>query len=251
MLRATPAATQHLARHRLNGVLYRNGWDRLMIAGRGLAGGPAEAVAHYLQHGGNLLDAHADLEAVGTGLRRALASGFIRRDTVVLCAEGGAAEPGALRAAGLPEAEAPVAGYCLAPAFVRHLVRARLASLGVACLDLFWLTGADRLSAALPEAEFQLQLREAFAALEVAVAQGELAAYGLSLTAPAFTPEQAVAVARDVLGEHHHLRAMKLPHTALTEAWASAAAGLTLLAVGGPSPHAAAALLEAAQLTSG
>lgn len=251
MLRATPTATQHLARHRLNGVLYRNGWDRLMIASRGLAGGPAEVVAHYLQHGGNLLDANDDLEAVGAGLRCALAGDFIRRDTVVLCAQGGAAEPAALRAAGLPEDEAPVAGHCLAPAFVRHLVRARLASLGVACLDLFWLTGADRLSAALPEDEFQLQLREAFAALEVAVAQGELAAYGLSLTEPAFAPAHLVAIARDVLGEHHHLRALKLPHTALTEAWADDTAGLTLLAVGGHSPHAAAALLEAAQLASG
>lgn len=242
MDRATPLATARLTGLSLDGLEYRPGWDDLTLASPGLRAASALAVAAYLRRGGNLLEVEDEPAAVGA----ALAAGPARRDQVVVCAEAGRlpVEPPAWLDASLLQVGDMVAGHCLAPAFLRGQIRAHLRQLGLTCLDLCWLAGADRLSAALPEADFRLRLREAFAALEVAVAQDEIAAYGLSLAEPRLSPALALEVAQDVLGERHHLRALKLPHTATT----SVPPGLHLVAAGGRNPAATACVLSAADL---
>lgn len=242
MERATPLATARLADLSLDGLEYRPGWDGLTLAALGLGAASAPAVAAYLRRGGNLLEAGDAPVAVGA----ALAAGPARREQVVVCAEAGRlpAEPPDWLDASLLEAGDVVAGHCLAPIFLRGQIKDHLQQLRLTCLDLCWLAGVDRMCATLPEADFRLRLREAFAALEVAVAQGEIAAYGLSLAEPRLSPALALEVAHDVLGERHHLRALKLPHTATI----SAPPGLHLVAAGGRNPAATACLLSAADL---
>jgi aryl-alcohol dehydrogenase-like predicted oxidoreductase len=68
--------------------------------------------------------------------------------------------------------------------------------------------------------EFRNRLREAFATLEVAVANGHIGAYGIAtwngFRVPPHSPEylslaMVLGVARDVAGSVHHLRAVQLP----------------------------------------
>ena len=115
----------------------------------------------------------------------------------MICAQGGPAGAEAVSwlANGLIEPEALTAGYCFAPAWVRHQVRQNRAGLGRGRLDLFWLAGADALYTNAGEEVCQRQLREALAALEVAVAQREIAAYGLSLEHSVLPPALALEVA--------------------------------------------------------
>ena len=186
MNHATASGTAQRAAQAVNGLTYRAGWDSLTLSAFGLGAGRARlapaalpaVIQHYLAHGGNLLDAQSQPAAMGAGLAQARAAGALRREHIIVCAEGG---PG--------EADGPD----LSPAEVRRQVRAALQALGLARLDLFWLTGADALSAQAGEAELRFHLREAFAALEVAVAQDEISAYGLALADLAFPPSSARA----------------------------------------------------------
>jgi aryl-alcohol dehydrogenase-like predicted oxidoreductase len=231
---ATVAGTAQRAAQAVNGLAYRAGWDSLTLSALGLGAGRARAadiaaaVGHYLAHGGNLLDAQGQPAALGAGLAQACSAGKLRREHVVVCAEGGQAPA--------------VAGGHLDPAEVRRLVRAALLDLGLARLDLFWLAGADTLYRAAGEAVLRFHLREAFAALEVAVAQNEIAAYGLALEEGLpFPSALALEIAHDVLGARHHLRALRLPLGALAAPPADEVAGLAVLATSGQLPPALAA----------
>mgnify|MGYP001220042112 CR=1 FL=1 len=244
MNHATASGTAQRAAQAVNGLTYRAGWDSLTLSAFGLGAGRARlapaalpaVIQHYLAHGGNLLDAQSQPAAMGAGLAQARAAGALRREHIIVCAEGG---PG--------EADGPD----LSPAEVRRQVRAALQALGLARLDLFWLTGADALSAQAGEAELRFHLREAFAALEVAVAQDEISAYGLALADLAFPPALALEIAYDVIGARHHLRALRLPAEAWSPGQAPDLAGLTLLATTSrlqpppPPAPAAAVIVEA------
>lgn len=224
-----------------NGLTYHAGWDTLILTSPGLGAGRAPvdvsaAVGRYLAQGGNLLDLQGAPDAMGAGLAQSLNAGHLRREQVVVCGEG---RPGPV-----PDA--------LAPAAVRQQVRAVREAARLAQLDLFWLAGADAVFAAAGEAALRDTFREAFAALEVAAAQGEIAAYGLALEAVPFSPHLLLEIAEDVLGSRHRLRALRLPAAALAGRETSWPAGLTVLATAGPDGSApvpagaAAVIVEAA-----
>jgi aryl-alcohol dehydrogenase-like predicted oxidoreductase len=250
MGQATPAGTTRLAARSPGAGFYRPAWDGLTTASIGLGtylgepdtatdAGYEAAVRRYLQLGGNLLDSAINYRfqrserSVGAALQAALAAGEVRRDEVVLCTKGGflsfdggwPAEPEAWVKAtfidtGLVQPDEIVDGHCMAPAYLRHQIARSRENMQTACIDLYYLHNPEGQRAAVGETEFDRRLREAFAALEVAVAQGHIGAYGTATwngyrvppEAPNYLSLQRVlAAAREVSGERHHLRAVQLP----------------------------------------
>lgn len=255
---ASPAATARWAAQALDGLVYQPAWEALMVTtlGLGAAGDPAAlpaAVARFVARGGNVFDAQQQAPALGASLAALFAAGRLQREQALVFAEG-AADPtdaAALLAAGLCAPDDFVDAHCFAPAGVRYQVKRALSQLGLAALDLFWLGGADTLYLARGEAEFRQRLREACAALEVAAAQRELAAYGLSLQTLPFPPALALEIAQDVLGTRHHLRALRLPLAEAARLRAADLHPLTLVAAADHPPAAVPALATTVIVAAG
>jgi aryl-alcohol dehydrogenase-like predicted oxidoreductase len=233
------------------------------------------AIRRYLELGGDLIDTAINYRfqrserAIGAALADAFDAGDVKRDEVVVCTKGGylsfdgnwPADPDAwLRATliepGVAQPEEIVDGHCMAPGYLRHQIAQSRANLGLECIDLYYLHNPEAQRAAVGESVFLERLRDAFATLEVAVAHGHIAAYGLA-TWNAFRANANAAdyvsvatildVARDVAGDRHHLRAIQLPlnfqmlealgranqpsaNGAVSALAAAAEAGLTVLA---------------------
>jgi len=248
--RATPASTARFAARHPSLGFYRPGWDGLTLASVGLGtylgepdsatdAGYIQAIRRYLALGGNLIDSAINYRfqrgerSIGAALKAAIEAGDAAREEVVLCTKGGylsfdgdwPADPDrwvreTLIDPGIVQPDDIVEGHCMTPAFLRHQIAQSLDNLQVACLDLYYLHNPEGQRAAVGEAEFRRRLREAFAALEVAVAQGQIGAYGAATwngfrahpQAPDYLALQDVlAVARDVSGDRHHFRAVQLP----------------------------------------
>jgi aryl-alcohol dehydrogenase-like predicted oxidoreductase len=229
---------------------YRPAWDGLTTATIGLGtylgepdaatdAGYEAAVRRYLQLGGNLLDSAINYRfqrserSVGAALGAALAAGDARRDEVVVCTKGGYMSfdggwpndaEGWIKATfvdtGIVRPDEIVDGHCMAPAYLRHQIARSRENLQVSCIDMYYLHNPEGQRAAVGEAEFDRRLREAFAALEVAVAQGQIGAYGTATwngyrVAPEATDylslQRVLDAARDVVGDRHHFRAIQLP----------------------------------------
>ncbi len=248
--RATPADTAALAGRHPSAEFYRPAWDGLTVASIGLGtylGDPdvatdqayMDALRRYLRLGGNLIDTAINYRfqrserALGAALQDALAAGEVNRAEVVVCTKGGylsfdgrwPADPDQWAydnfiGPGLAQPEEIVDGHCMAPAYLRNQIAQSRQNLQLNCLDLYYLHNPEGQRAAVGDAEFRHRLREAFAAFEVAVAQGHIAAYGTATwngyraapEAPDHLSLQTVLeVARDVAGDRHHLRVVQLP----------------------------------------
>jgi aryl-alcohol dehydrogenase-like predicted oxidoreductase len=248
--RATPEATGKLAAQHAGAGFYRPGWDGLWVASLGLGTylGEADdatdarygaAIRRYWQLGGNLVDTAINYRlqrserAIGAALQAALSAGEVRRPELILCTKGGylafdsawpADEESWIREtyvdSGLVQPDEIVDGHCMAPAFLRHEIARSRENLRVDCIDLYYLHNPEAQRSVVGDEVFRSRLREAFAAFEVAIAQGFIGAYGAatwsSLRAkpqePDYLPMQTLLeVARDVAGDHHHFRAVQLP----------------------------------------
>ncbi len=250
MPHATPASTTRFAAHHPSAGFYRPGWDGLTLASVGLGtylGEPdaatdaqyAAAIGRYLALGGNVLDTAINYRfqrserTIGEALAAAIQAGDVSREEVALCTKGGylsfdgkwPADPdGWVRETfidtGLIRPEDIVEGHCMTPAYLRHQIVQSLKNLQVDCIDLYYLHNPEGQHAMVGEAEFHARLREAFAALEVAVAQGQIAAYGTATwngyrahpqASDYLSLQTVLEVARDVMGDKHHFRAVQLP----------------------------------------
>jgi aryl-alcohol dehydrogenase-like predicted oxidoreductase len=250
MMRATPEATTRFAARHLSSDFYRPGWGGLILASIGLGtylgepdaatdAGYAAALRRYLALGGNVIDTAINYRlqrserVIGAALGDVIRAGEAAREEIVICTKGGylsydgewPADPEGwvyetFIATGLVQPEEIVEGHCMTPAYLRHQIAQSLKNLQVDCLDLYYLHNPEGQRAAVGDMEFHARLREAFAALEVAAAQGQIAAYGAATwngyrahpQAPDYLSLQAVLeVARDVMGDKHHFRAVQLP----------------------------------------
>ncbi len=208
-------------------IVRRPGWDARPVSVLGLgvdldAERLAPVLCRFRERGGNLIDCQGH-EAM---LRDMLSAAEL--SSLIFLAQGGAlpADCRSLLRAGVlqPEdivgarpveaglGEAQRGAYSLAPVFLRQQLNQSLSRLAPGRPTLFWLEGADEILQATSETDLRFRLREAFAALEVAVAQRQLDAYGLALTRADFPTSLAIETALDVLGDLHHLRAFKLPN---------------------------------------
>jgi aryl-alcohol dehydrogenase-like predicted oxidoreductase len=111
-------------------------------------------------------------------------------------------------------------GHSLAPRFVRHQIDTSLRNLKCATIDVYYLHNPETQLREIDRSEFSKRLATAFEALEQAVADGKIRAYGASSwggfrVAPETKDYLSLAElmhgARAVGGEQHHFRAIMLP----------------------------------------
>ena len=174
---------------------------------------------------------------VGEALRAAVAAGLVHRDEIVVCTKGGYValdgelpptreayrawvEQEYLAPKLIARADLVAGGHCLAPRFLAHQLARSRANLGVQKIDLYYLHHPEQQREARGATSFRNVLRDAVEMLETKVAAGEISAWGVStwegLRVPPDHPRhlsiaEVVAVAREVAGQSHHLRAVQLP----------------------------------------
>ena len=241
--------------------------DRLWLSSLGLGtrgGEPGGAddlgyrssVLSALELGCNVFDTapyyrHQTSErALGAALRRGFAQGLAQRDEVFVVSKCGylsldldhpLAARGARRylletyiESGLVDPADLVDGaHAITPAFVRDQIRRSRRNLGLATLDLYCLEEPEVQLLEWGPTEFRARLARAFEALEQAVEDGEIGAYGISSWSGLLLPHterghlslvDLFDVALEVGGPDHHLRAVILPYgLALPEAFSAAA----------------------------
>ena len=226
------------------------------------------AVRRVVELGVNVIDSainyrHQRSErAIGAALRALAASGRVTREEIVVATKGGffafdgAAPPDPARwitetyvRPGLVAADEIVQGcHCLAPRFLADQIERSRANLGLATLDVYYLHNPETQLEAVDRPTFRRRMREAFAVLEEAVADGRLRRYGTATWNGYRQPPEATdhldladlaKLAREVGGKDHHFRVLQLPYNlAMTEAYTAASQSL------GGKPCA---LLEAAR----
>lgn len=195
----------------------------------------AKAVADVVTRGLNVVDAaivyrdERSERSVGEGLRRAVARG-LDRDAVFVSTKGGYLPSSVPREVVRP-ADVANGSNCISPAFLRWAIRQSRENLGLATVDLYYLHNPEDHVPRLGLDGFLAALRESFGMLEELADAGEIGAYGLAtwpgLRVPAAHGQhiplaRVVALAREVGGANHRLRAIQLPlNLAMREAIAT------------------------------
>ena len=174
---------------------------------------------------------------VADAIRSAIADGTVRRDEIVVCTKGGYipldGQPPATRreydafldaqyfSRGIMTPGDVVAGgHCIAPAYLTDQIRRSLRNLRLATIDIYYVHNPEQQLDAVPRPQFHARMREAFAVLEQAVADGLIGSYGCATWGGFRIPasnrshlelSELVAIAREVAGNDHHFRAVQLP----------------------------------------
>ncbi|HEU5322895.1 MAG TPA: aldo/keto reductase [Methylomirabilota bacterium] len=210
------------------------------------------AVSAALARGVNVVDTainyrHQRSErAIGAALAEAVARGELARDEVVVATKGGfipfdgqlPADPGAyftatyLRPGIVKPGDVAAGSHCMAPRYLSDQIDRSRRNLGLATIDLYYVHNPESQLGEVARPVFEARLREAFAALEAAVAEGRIRAYGTATwhgyrrdpSDPDYLSlPDVVALARAVGGEGHHFRVIQLPYNlAMPEAFTRA-----------------------------
>jgi aryl-alcohol dehydrogenase-like predicted oxidoreductase len=261
--RATAEGTERFAARfpRLAGHFRRP--DRLLFSsiGLGLRNGEVggmddllyrSAVPALLEGGVNVFDTAlsdrmmSSERCLGAALARALHEGLARRDEIILVTKGGylCVDPEQVATreqsrrylvetyvhSGLIDPDRIVHGvHCLDGPFLRDQIRRSRRNLRVETLDLYLIEEPELHLSECSAEEFRRRLLGAFEALEGAVADGEIAAYGLCTWDGFLRPHSdrghlalldVFDRALEVGGADHHLRAVQLPYSvAMAEAF--------------------------------
>jgi aryl-alcohol dehydrogenase-like predicted oxidoreductase len=270
---ATPAGTRRFHKRRAAAVVadHARSWRGLVLSSVGLGtylgplddatdAGYTAAVARALQVGINVVDTAINYRAQRSerAVGRALGAAALLRDEVLVCSKAGflpfdlarPADPDAyVRATyvdtGIIRPGELVAGsHCIAPRFLAdQLVRSRT-NLGLATLDVYYVHNPETQLAEIDRPTFLARMRDAFAALEVAVSAGDIRWYGTATWDGFRVPSTArehldldelIGLARDIAGDAHHFGFVQVPlNSAMTEAATlSTQRGRTLLQAAG------------------
>lgn len=201
--------------------------------------GYADSVVAAVEGGFNLVDSAINYRfqrserSVGAALKQLTSKGF-SRDEIILCTKAGFLtpdddmpddpneyfareflEPGIFR----PE-DISQGCHCMAPGYLADQIERSRKNFGVDCIDVFYLHNPETQLPELSRDEFQKRIRDAFAFLETAVANGKIGAYGLA-TWNAFREDpkspgclslaEMAYIARDVASTTNHFRFVQLP----------------------------------------
>jgi aryl-alcohol dehydrogenase-like predicted oxidoreductase len=204
-----------------------------------------------LERGVNLLDTAINYRcqrserALGNAIRKAVGSGTVSRQQVVVCTKGGyipldknppptredyrrfLEEEYFLRGI-MDPADVIAGGHCLTAKFLEDQIERSRRNLGVETLDVYYLHNPEQALDTLPREKFLSLIRDAFAVLERTVETGAIGCYGCATWNGLRTPrdsrshlslEELVSVAREVGGPEHHFSVVQLPiNLAMTEA---------------------------------
>ena len=199
------------------------------------------AVSRALARGLNVVDAainyrHQRSErAVGAAIADLVARGELRRDEVLVTTKGGylafdaavPGDPGAYFARtyvtpGIVRPEEVVGGsHCMTPRFLEDQIERSRRNLGLETIDVYYVHNPEAQLGEVKRAEFLRRVRDAFGALEKAVADGRIRCYGTA-TWNGYRQEpsardrlslvEMVEAARDVGGDDHHFEVIQLPY---------------------------------------
>jgi len=199
----------------------------------------AAALVKVLENGINVVDSAINYRYqrsernLGVGLKKAIDSGAVARDQVLLCTKGGfiAGDMGpptkewfeeTFHKPGLATPQDFVAGcHCMTPKYLRHEVEQSLRNFDVETIDVYYVHNPETQMPEVGETEFYARLTAAFRELEACVAEGKIQLYGAA-TWDAFrvTPandnavslEKTLACAEAAGGKDHHFRVLQLPY---------------------------------------
>ena len=209
------------------------------------------AVTRALERGVNVLDTAVNYRhqrserAIGAALAAAVEKGQLARDEVVVATKGGyLAFDGEVPAdargyfvstyvrTGIIQTGDVVGSHCMTPRYLLDQLERSRANLGLETLDVYYIHNPETQLDEVERPAFLARMREAFAALEGAVAEGKLRLYGTA-TWNGFRADpgergylglpELVGLAREVAGERHHFRVIQLPYNlAMPEAFTRA-----------------------------
>ena len=199
-----------------------------------------EAAQMALLRGMNVLDSAINYRfqrserSIGTALRKAVESGSVQRDELMVCTKAGyltydgtvPADPrhyfiDEYISTGIVPRDELVGGmHCMAPGYLRNQLERSRRNLGIETIDIFYIHNPEQQLAEVSQDDFFNRLRKAFAALEEEVSAGKIRVYGTA-TWNGYRQDpslreyldlaQIAALAAEVGGEGHHFRAIQLP----------------------------------------
>ena len=199
--------------------------------------------ADYLEFGGNVINTalsdrmQTSERAVGHALRRAIREGRAAREEVVVVSKGGALTPDPEQAqnytamqrdlyttyveSGILDSDDVRRGHVMTPRFLLDQIKRSRENLGLETLDYYLLQEPEIHLRKLGSDQFREDLAATFEALEWAVSEGWIGAYGLAtwdgfLLADSDRSHLSIVdlfdIALDVGSADHHLRAIQLPY---------------------------------------
>jgi len=199
-----------------------------------------DAIKRAVELGVNVFDSainyrHQRSERViGEALRDLIAEGKVRRDEIFVSTKGGflsfdREEPQdanryfyeRFMSTGLIQADDVAAGcHVMSPAYLANQIEASRRNLGLATIDLYYVHNPETQLSRGSREEFYARVKEAFTALERAVAEGKIRAYGTATwnayrvaadAQDAISLHGILKIAEEAGGPAHHFRAVQLP----------------------------------------
>lgn len=197
------------------------------------------ALAKSLELGINVIDSAVNYRYqrsernLGAGLKKAIESGTVTREQVLLCTKGGfiAGDLGPptkewfeetyLKPGIVTPEDFVAGGHCMAPKYLRHEVEQSLKNFGVETIDVYYVHNPETQMPQVGEAEFYTRLTAAFRELEACVAEGKIQFYGAATWHAYRVPpaqesylslERTLDCAESAGGERHHFRVVQFPY---------------------------------------
>jgi len=203
----------------------------------------ATAIQHAVGSGINIIDTALNYRAqrsehsVGTAIRRAIESGVIQRDEIVVCSKAGYVPldgtPPATREEYRQYVEREFVekeivlreelvggGHSLAPRFLRYCLAKSRQNLGLRTIDTYYLHNPEQQARSVDRETLYGRIEAAFGVLEEAAERGEIGVYGCATWNGLRTPRDSAehlslhrlnAIAHGMAGDAHHFRAIQLP----------------------------------------
>jgi len=201
------------------------------------------AIQHAVGSGINVIDTALNYRAqrsersVGTAIRRAIESGVIQRDEIVVCSKAGYVPldgtPPATREEYRQYVEREFlekeivlreelvgGGHSLAPRFLRYCLAKSRQNLGLRTIDTYYLHNPEQQARSVDRETLYGRIEAAFAVLEEAAERGEIGVFGCATWNGLRTPRDSAEhlslrrlaeIAQGIAGDAHHFRAIQLP----------------------------------------
>ena len=168
----------------------------------------------------------------GAGLQKAIDSGAVSRDQVLICTKGGFIagdmgpptkewfEENFLKPGIVTPADFVAGAHCMTPKYLRHEVEQSLKNFGVETLDVYYVHNPETQIPQVGEAEFYARLTAAFRELEAIAGEGKIQFYGAATWHGFRVPsaheshlsiEKTLACAEAAGGKEHRFRVIQLP----------------------------------------
>lgn len=199
-----------------------------------------DALTRAIELGTNVVDSAVNYRhqrserAIGQALGPLISSGALERDEILLATKGGfltfdAKEPEdpstyfheKLIQSGLVRPDEVAAGcHVMSPKYMENQIEVSRQNLGVETIDLYYVHNPETQLTEVSREEFFRRLKAAFAALEKAVADKKIRAYGTATwnayrvgpgSREAVSLVEVLRAVEEVGGKDHHFRAIQLP----------------------------------------